>query len=73
MTRPIVKIINIQTQEEVVREMNDEEYTHHLAMVKDAEDKQAEEEAKIAAKTAAKKEALSALGLSQEIVNLLAE
>jgi acyl-CoA reductase-like NAD-dependent aldehyde dehydrogenase len=73
MTRPTVKIINIQTQEEVVREMNDEEYAHHLAIVKDAEDKQAEEEAKIAAKAAAKAEALAALGLSQEVINLLAE
>jgi len=30
MTRPNVVIINCQTQEEIVREMNDEEYAQHL-------------------------------------------
>jgi hypothetical protein len=76
MTRPFVSIINVQTQEEIVREMNDAEYAQHLIDVANAEEravKQAEEDAKVVAKKAAKAQALAALGLSQEIVNLLAE
>ena len=30
MARPNIVIINVTTQEEVVREMNDEEYAMHL-------------------------------------------
>jgi acyl-CoA reductase-like NAD-dependent aldehyde dehydrogenase len=33
MTRPMVCIFNVETQEEVIREMNDEEYAQHLAYV----------------------------------------
>lgn len=33
MTRPNVVIVNCQTQEEIVREMNDEEYEIYLADV----------------------------------------
>lgn len=80
MTRPITHIVNLTTGEEVIREMNDEEYAIWLndkekidaeRAVRAAE--QAEEDAKVAAKTQAKAEALAALGLSQEVVNLLAE
>jgi hypothetical protein len=76
MTRPIVQEFNVQTQELIVREMNDAEYAQHLIDVADAAEraaKQAEEDAKAAAKAEAKRQALAALGLSQEVVNLLAE
>lgn len=36
MTRPNVVIINCTTQEEIVREMNDEEYAKHLAEVEES-------------------------------------
>ena len=76
MTRPMVQDFNVQTQELTVREMNDAEYAQHLIDVADAAEraaKQVEEDAAADAKKAAKAEVLAALGLSQEVVNLLAE
>ena len=76
MTRPIVQELNVETQELTAREMNDAEYAQHLIDVADAEEraaKQAEEDTAAEAKKAAKAEALAALGLSQEVINLLAE
>ena len=80
MTRPIVTELNITNQQLVVREMNDAEYEQHLIdeAAWEAEQTaiaaaQAEANALDAAKKAAKTEALAALGLSQEVVNLLAE
>jgi|LakMenEpi03Aug12_release.lakeMendotaPanAssembly.Ray.scaffolds.fasta_scaffold1717914_1 hypothetical protein len=80
MTRPITHIVNVTTGEEIVREMNDEEYAIWLNDKEkiDAErfarlELQVEEDAKAEAKKTAKAQALAALGLSQEIVNLLAE
>jgi hypothetical protein len=72
----MVQDFNVQTQELTVREMNDAEYAQHLIDVADAAEraaKQAEEDAAADAKKAAKAEVLAALGLSQEVVNLLAE
>lgn len=69
MTRPNVCVFNVETQEEIVREMNDTEYEQHLIDKAQGEAAQAE----FNAKKAAKAEALAALGLSQEVVNLLAE
>lgn len=76
MTRPMIHMLNVNTGEEVIREMNDEEYAQLLvdkAEVEAAQIKQAEADAKLAAKAEARKQALAALGLSQEVVNLLAE
>ena len=76
MTRPMIHIFDMATQEEVLREMNDAEYAQHLVDVAAYEEelaKQAEVDAVAEAKKAAKAEALAALGLSQEIINLLAE
>jgi hypothetical protein len=69
MTKPIVQELNVQTQELTVREMNDAEYAQHLIDAANAE----ERAAAVAAKAAAKQQALAALGLSQEVINLLAE
>ena len=56
--------------------MNDAEYSQHLIDVAAAETQAAAEAAADAAaeaKKAAKAEALAALGLSQEVINLLAD
>lgn len=69
MARPNVCIFNVETQEEVIREMNNIEYEQYLIDKAQGETFQAE----LDAKKAAKAQALAALGLSQEVVNLLAE
>lgn len=76
MTRPLIQDFNVETQELTVREMNDTEYEQCLIDRANAEQlkvEQAEADAKAEAKKAAKVQALAALGLSQEVVNLLAE
>ena len=73
MTRPMVYLFDSNTGEEVIREMNDAEYAQCLIDKAEFEKEQAEASAKLAAKAAAKAQALAALGLSQEIINLLAE
>ena len=80
MTRPLIGILDAETQIQVNREMNDEEYAQYLIDLAKAQldlaaeaTAKAEADAAAAAKKAAKEEALAALGLSQEIINLLAE
>jgi hypothetical protein len=76
MTRPMVTIFDVLSQEGTTREMNDAEYTQHLIDLAYSEENAAaetERRAAAEAKKAAKAEALAALGLSQEVVNLLAE
>jgi hypothetical protein len=80
MTRPLIGILDAETQIQANREMNDEEYAQYLIDLTKAEAElaaeataKAEADAAAAAKTEAKQQALAALGLSQEIVNLLAE
>jgi hypothetical protein len=76
MTRPNIHEFNVTTQEEVIREMNDEEYAQYLGGIAEYEAQQvAQAEAKALenSKKAAKAEALATLGLSQEVINLLAE
>jgi hypothetical protein len=69
MNKPMVKEFNAETQEEITREMTDFEYEQLLIANVEVEEQTAKEEAK----AEAKRQALAALGLSQEIVNLLAE
>jgi len=76
MSKPTISIFDVTTQEQVIREMNDEEYAAHLITLQEIEKLQEERavaEAAAEAKKAAKAQALAALGLSQEVVNLLAE
>lgn len=80
MTRPTIQQFDAQTQEMTERELNDAEYTQYLIDKADWETEeaarviaQAEADAQAAAKLEAKRQALAALGLSQEVVNLLAE
>ena len=71
--KPNISIFDVETQEEVIREMTDSEYSQYLVDVAEFETKRAELDAQNIAKAAAKAEALAALGLSQEIINLLAD
>ncbi len=67
---------DIETQEENVREMNDLEYTQHLIDLEEVQkqnEKQMELNAISASKAEVKRQALEALGLSEEIINLLVE
>ena len=80
MTRPIIAILDAETQIQVNREMNDAEYEQYLVdKARFEEEKAANEAAQVeadaaaAAKAEAKRQALAQLGLSQEIVNLLAD
>lgn len=76
MTRPIIGFFDVISQEETFREMNDAEFAQYEINQSAWESEmtaQAELDLAAAAKKAAKAEALSALGLSQEIINLLAE
>lgn len=75
MTRPYVSIVDVQTQEEIIRKMNDAEYEQHLidtAASKEQAAVQAQKDAEEETKKSAKIEALAALGLSADIINLLA-
>jgi hypothetical protein len=76
MTRPIIGFFDVISQEETFREMNDAEFAQYEIDKASWEVEvaaQAELDVTAAAKKAAKAEALAALGLSQEIINLLAE
>jgi hypothetical protein len=72
-TKPMIVIKDVSTGEIIQREMNEEEYAQLLADKAAYEAQVAAEETAAQAKASAKKAALAALGLSQEIVNLLAE
>jgi Fe2+ or Zn2+ uptake regulation protein len=78
--KPTIIHFDAITGEKTVREMTDSEYAQHLLDVEENKiitakqaAEHAAEQAKAEAKKAAKAEALAALGLSQEVVNLLAE
>ena len=71
--KPMIVIKDVSTDEIIQREMNEEEYAQLLANKAAYEAQVAAEETAAQAKASAKKAALVALGLSQEIVNLLAE
>jgi DNA-directed RNA polymerase subunit L len=80
MSRPNVYIFDVETQIEIIREMNDAEFAQYEIDKSQFDQEEAvrvaaqsEADAQAVAKTEAKKQALEALGLSQEVVNLLAE
>ena len=76
MTRPMISLSDGNTGESVIREMNDAEFAQYELDKAEAEATEAmltELNAAAEAKKAAKAQALAALGLSQEVVNLLAE
>jgi len=67
MSRPIVKIVNVTTGEEIEREMNDGEYAQYESDKLASEQAKAEAEAKAAARQAI----LDRLGLTEEEARLL--
>lgn len=67
MTKPIVRIHNIETNEIIDREMTDAEYENYLA----TQEAIAQAEAEAAAKKAAAEAKLSALGLTAEDLKAL--
>jgi hypothetical protein len=71
MTRPMIVEFNVETQEELAREMNDAEYSQHLIDVEEGNTRRAQVEAQAAEKAAAKAELLATLNLSQETLDLL--
>jgi hypothetical protein len=67
MSRPIIRIHNIETDEVIDREMNDDEFTKYKADQAAEAARQAEAEAKAQAKA----DLLAKLGISQEEAKLL--
>ena len=70
MSRPTVKFFDVETSEEIIREMNDEEYAVHLTLVKKVEDDLAKLNEAQAAKSAAEAK-LAALGLTADDLKAL--
>ena len=70
MSRPTVKFFDVETNEELIREMNDEEYAVHLTLVKKIEDDLAKLDEAQAAKAAAEAK-LAALGLTPDDLKAL--
>lgn len=67
MTKPIIKIVNVETGEEIEREMTDSEYKEYELDRSIVASKVAEAEAKAAARQAI----LDRLGLTEEEARLL--
>ena len=70
MTKPMIKIHNVQTDEIIEREMNAEEYAEHLQLVQEYEAQTTEAEAKAAARASALAK-LAALGLTADEIAAL--
>ena len=67
MKKPIIKIVNIETGEEIEREMTDVEFDNYQLQQKASEEIEANELAKAAAKAAL----LEKLGITEEEAKLL--
>lgn len=67
MSKPIVKIVNLETGAEIEREMNDAEFEQYEADQAEAAAKAAE----LAAKSQARQVILDRLGLTEEEARLL--
>ena len=67
MTKPIIRIHNIETDEIIDREMTDDEYAEFVKTSEQVEEKQNAEQAKIDEKNAL----LEKLGISEEEAKLL--
>lgn len=71
LQRPIIKIHNLETGEEIERQMTQEEYNQYLQEEAKESELQAEAEAKAAARQSAL-EKLAALGLTEAEIQALA-
>jgi hypothetical protein len=70
MSKPMIRIHNIETDEVIDREMTNAEYTQHLKDVAELEAKKVEAEAKAQTKAAAEGK-LAALGLTTDDLRAL--
>jgi len=70
MTRPIIRIHNVETDEVIDREMNDAEFAQYEEIVKLTKLKEVEAEAKAQAKATAEGK-LAALGLTTDDLRAL--
>lgn len=74
MSKPIIEIFDVITEQKHTREMNDEEYAQYLIDKETAETRAAEETAKQAEIDAAKvavHEKLSELGITPELIEVI--
>jgi len=72
--KPLISIFNVETQEEIIREMNDEEYAQHLVDKSAWEAQEAErlaEQSQIDAAKAAVHEKLAELGITTELIEVI--
>lgn len=67
MTKPITKIVNVETGEEIEREMNEAEFAQYEADKAAGEQRKAEE----AAKAQARQALLDKLGITEDEAKLL--
>lgn len=67
MTKPIIKIVNLETGEEIEREMTDEEFDLWKADMEETEQRKVEAEIKAVAKSVL----LERLGITEEEAKLL--
>jgi hypothetical protein len=67
MTKPIIKIVNVSTGEEIEREMNNEEFAQYEVDQADEVARQAEAQARTQARAAL----LEQLGITEEQAKLL--
>ena len=67
MSKPLIKIVNVETGEEIEREMTDAEYEQYEADIENAKIKDAEAKAKAAERQAL----LDKLGITAEEAKLL--
>lgn len=70
-SKPQIKIVNCETGEEIVREMNDAEFAQYQAEQAAESARQAEAQAKAEAKAEAKATLLAQLGITEEQAKLL--
>lgn len=74
MTRPIIKEVNLETQESFEREMNDEEYAKYLILEKESNERMQEIEARNEAEKAKKlkvKSKLEELGFDLDTIRAM--
>ena len=72
--KPLISIFNVETQEEIQREMNDEEYAQYLVDKAKWEAQEAErlaEQAQIDSAKAAVHEKLAELGITPELIEVI--
>ena len=65
--KPLIKFVNLETGEEIEREMNDEEYSQYMVDLE--EDKKIKEQVRIKAEK--KSALLEKLGITEEEANIL--